>query len=127
VTAEQWRARAARLIDGESVTLTVRRRDHVDTVRLTAVGPEPKRARTLGLTARTLPRIGAEIVRVAPDSAAFRAGLIPGDVITRIGEVDIPTAARLSREFAAAVDDRPVLAGVTRGASHFLVALERRW
>jgi S1-C subfamily serine protease len=127
ISADQWQARVASLVDGESVTLTVRRGNQVRAVQLTAVGPEPKAARPLGVTARTLPGVGAEIVRVAPDSAALRAGLISGDVITVIGHVEIPTAGQLSREFVVGPEDRPVVVAVTRGDAHFLVALERQW
>ena len=70
-------------------------------------------------------RVGVEVVRVEPGSAAFRAGLEAGDVITRFGEVEAPSAAQVSGVFAAAPDDRPVLAGVTRGDAHLVVALER--
>lgn len=126
-TMEQWKARTGRVSDGELVTVRVRGRSEARDVHLTATGAEAAGPRLLGVTSRTIRSIGSEIVRVAPGTAAFRAGLKPGDVITLIGDVEAPTAAQLKRAFATAPVDRPLLAGVTRGDSHLVIALERQW
>jgi len=81
-------------------------------------------AQALGLRVRTRPRVGAEVIAVEEPSAAARAGLRPGDVITRFGEKTSPTAEDIRRAFAAE-GSGPVLAAVGRGDQHLLVAIER--
>jgi len=125
-TLEHWEARQSRLAEGETVVLKVRRSGKVRDVALTAAAvPAPAHTASLGLTLRPVPRVGVEVVRVEPGSAAFRARLEAGDVITRFGDIDAPSVAQVSRMFAATSDGRPVLAGVTRGDAHLVVALER--
>jgi S1-C subfamily serine protease len=114
------------LTEAEPVTLTIRRLGEMREVRLTAAAmPDTAGDRPLGLTLRAIRDVGAEIVRVAPGSAAFRAHLQVRDVITLIGDVDSPTPAQVSRAFAALPNDRSVVAAVTRGEQHFIVALGR--
>lgn len=125
-TLEHWEARHSGLVEGDAVVLTVRRSGEVRDVPLTvAAVPAPAGSPALGLTLRAVRGAGVEIVGVGPGSAAFRAGLEAGDVITRFGEVDAPSAAQVARVFAAAPEGLPVLAGVTRGTAHLVVALER--
>jgi hypothetical protein len=125
-TLEHWEARQSRLAEGEAVVLKVRRSGQLREVPLTAAAvPPPARTASLGLTLRAIPRIGVEVVSVEPGSAAFRAGIQARDIITRFGEVDAPSATQVSRAFGAAADDRPVVAAVTRGDAHLVVALER--
>jgi hypothetical protein len=125
-TLEHWEARKSGLSEGETVVLKVRRSGEVREVPLIADAvPAPADTPSLGLTLRTIRQVGVEVVRVEPGSAAFRAGLEAGDVITRFGEVDAPSAAQVSRAFAATPDDRPVLAGITRGDVRLVVALEK--
>ena len=57
--------------------------------------------RSLGLTLRARPKIGAEVVRIEPASAADRAGLTLGDVITLVADVPAPTPAQVTRSFTA--------------------------
>jgi len=127
-TLEHWEARLARLAAGDSLALRVRRRGEVKEIQVTAgdAPPTPAEARPLGLTMRAVPRIGVEIVRVDPGSAAARAGIEAGDVVTLIGEVERPTPGQLTRAFQAAPDDRPLLVGVTRGDRHRVLALGKR-
>ena len=127
-TPDHWRARVARLSEGESVLLRARRGDEVREVRITAAavaGPVDKRP--LGLTLRTIPRLGAAIVRVDRDSAAWDAGLQAGDVLTVVAGIEAPTAAQASRAFAAAAPGRPVVIAFTRADAHHVLALERTW
>jgi len=127
VTLEHWEARLARLAAGDSLVLRVRRRGEVREVHLTAGEPPAQSAaHLLGLTMRTIPRIGVEIVRVDPGSAAARAGIEAGDVMTLIGEVERPTPAQVTRAFLAAAEDRPLLVGVTRGDRHRVLALRKQ-
>lgn len=123
-----WGARIARLAEGEAVALKVRRRGDVRDVHLTAAPrAEPARDRPLGLTMRAIGRTGVEVVRVDPGSAAARAGLQAGDVITVIGDVAQPAPAQVGRVFSAAADDRPVVVAVTRGSAHHVLTLEKKW
>ena len=125
-TFEQWRARTTRLMIGEPIVLSVRRGGQVQTVTLTA-GPvsAPAEPRLLGLTMRTVPRVGVEVLRVAPASAAALARIEPGDVITSIGDRQAPTSEEVRRVFAATSDDRSVLVAITRGASHHVLLLKK--
>jgi putative serine protease PepD len=66
-----------------------------------------------------------EVVRLEPGSAAERAGLAVGDVITVFGEIVAPTPNQMNRAFAALPAGKPVIVGVTRGDVHFVTALER--
>ena len=94
-TPDHWRARVARLGEGESVLLRARRGDAVREVRITAAGVAgPVDKRPLGLTLRTLPRLGAAVVRVDRDSAAWDAGLQAGDLLTVVAGIEAPTAAQ---------------------------------
>ena len=127
-TPDHWRARVARLTEGESVVLKARRGDAVREVRVTAgaaTGPVDKRP--LGLALRTIPRLGAAIVRIDPDSAAWDAGLQVGDVLTVVAGIEAPTAAEASGAFATAPPSRPVLIGFTRADAHHVLAMERTW
>ena len=74
---------------------------------------------------RQAQRSGTEILAVEPGSAADRGGLAAGDVITLIGEVPSPTPDQVRRLFASAREGRPVLVGVTRGATHLVTTLAR--
>ena len=127
-TLEHWEARLARLAAGDSLALSVRRRGDVQEIQVTAgdAPPAPAEARPLGLTMRAVSRTGVEVVRVDPGSAAARAGIEAGDVVTVIGEVERPTPGQLTRAFHAAPDDRPLLVGVTRGDRHRVLALGKR-
>ena len=125
-TLEHWEARQRGFVEGEAVVLEVRRGGVVREVPLVAVPlPPAADSSALGLTLRPIRRVGVEVVRVDRGSAAFRAGLEAGDVITRFGAVEAPSAAQVSRAFAAVPDAGAVLAGITRGDAHLVVALER--
>jgi putative serine protease PepD len=70
-------------------------------------------------------RTGAEVVRVQPASAAARAGLLVGDVITVIGSVHAPTPAQVAQSFSSNPAGQPILVGVSRGDAHFVTTVER--
>jgi S1-C subfamily serine protease len=74
---------------------------------------------------RTVARVGAEVLSVAPASAAERAGLLAGDIVTRAGDRAAPAAAEVIDAFEK-TGDRPLLVAVTRGATHHVLALEPR-
>jgi S1-C subfamily serine protease len=126
-TAEQWEARVAGLAEGDDVVIAVRRRNDLREVHVSA-GPPPAPAGDwpLGLALRAISRVGVEVVRVDPGSAAARAGLRPGDLITAVGGVEAPTPAQVTRLFGATPVDRPLLAAVARGEAHHVVVLEKK-
>jgi hypothetical protein len=125
---EHWSARIARLAEGEVVRLAVRRRGEVLEVLATAQHlAAPATDGSLGLTLRPA-RGGAEVVRVAPGSAAAAAGVQAGDLITVFGEVVAPTPSQVRRTFDAGdegAESRPIPVAVTRGTAHLVVSLER--
>jgi hypothetical protein len=87
-------------------------------------GGQPRTGDALGLTLRQSPR-GATIVDVERRSAADRAGLVAGDVITSIdGGVGV-TPARVVRAYAALAPGAHVVLGVDRSGAPVLIALRR--
>jgi S1-C subfamily serine protease len=123
----EWDARLDRILAGQVVALTVWRAGERVTMSVVARGDEPPPRLPLGLQLRTMPRLGARIERALEGGAAHRAGLRNGDVLTRVGNVDAPTAAQAERALRTAPPERPLLVGVTRGETHFVVAMDRRW
>jgi hypothetical protein len=125
-TRQQWDVRVARLTAGETLRLRVRRSREIREVALVANAvPAPPASRSLGLTLRARTRIGAEVVRVEPGSAADRAGLAIGDVITLVGELSAPTPAQVTRSYASMAQGERVIVAVTRGDAHFVTTFER--
>jgi len=123
-TRQHWDVRVARLSAGERLTLRVRRADEVRDVDVVATAvATPKPNGSLGLTLRGRAGIGAEVVRVTRASAADRAGLAVGDVITLVGNVETPTPAQITSSFASLREGQRVLVGVTRGNAHRIVTL----
>ncbi len=123
----EWRSAAGALTEGQTAMLRVRRGALTLEVEITASGPAASTPRALGLGLRAIRGVGSEVIRVASGSAAARAGLRQGDVITLAGAVSAPSPQQVARAFAAAPPDRPLLAAVTRGDSHFVVGIEKRW
>jgi serine protease DegQ len=123
---EDWRVRVARLQPAESIVLRVRRGAEKIDVSLTAAArPALTDPSALGLTLRTVGRLGAEVVTVESGSSADRAGIREGDLITAVGEIRAPTAQQITRAFAAAPGDRPLLVAITHGEVHRVVAIEK--
>ena len=79
----------------------------------------------LGLVLTTVRAVGSRVVRVDPRSAAERAGVQAGDVITRAGDRPAPTPAQVRRLFDAAEEDGALVLAITRGTTHLVVALSR--
>jgi hypothetical protein len=127
LTIEYWERRLGGLAAGDTLVLTVRRGANRREVRLIAGRPPDPPARwPLGLALRSVAGRGAEVLRVDPESAASRAGLQAGDVITIAGGVEAPTAAQVTRLFAESPDTAPVLIVVARGDAHHVTVLEKK-
>ena len=125
-TRQQWDVRVARLSVGETLSLRVRRRGEIREVALVANAPAaPPASRSLGLTLRARTKIGAEVVRVERESAADRAGLTIGDVITLAAEVSAPTPAQVMRSYTSMGQGERMIVAVTRGDAHFVTTFER--
>jgi S1-C subfamily serine protease len=125
-TRQHWDVRVARLSVGETLSLRVRRRGEIRDVSLVANAPTAQPlSRSLGLTSRARTKVGAEVLRVERGSAADRAGLALGDVITLVADVHAPTPAQVMRSYTSIGQGERVMVAVTRGDSHFVTTLER--
>lgn len=119
-----WRVRLARLAPGASIVLRVRRGTEIREVALVTEAP-PSRNLTLGLKMRTVRRIGAEVLAVVDASAAARAGIRDGDVITAVDNIRAPTAQQVERAFEGSAAGRFLLVAIARGNRHHIVALKK--
>jgi S1-C subfamily serine protease len=125
-TRQQWDVRVARLSVGEALNLRVRRGGEIREVALVAhATAAPLASRSLGLTLRPRPKIGAEVVRVERGSAADRGGLALGDVITLVADISAPTPAQVVRAYNSMGQGQRVIVAVTRGDAHFVTTFER--
>jgi hypothetical protein len=123
---DEWDVRISRLSVDDALTVRVRRRSEILDVALAAVSPPVPIVRpSLGLTLRRRTGIGAEVIRVEPASAGYRAGLVVGDVITLVDDIEAPTPVQLTRSFAALREGQSVMVAVARGATHFVTTLDR--
>ena len=127
-TLEEWEVHLARLAPGDSFRLACAAR-----VKFRRSNSSPTTYRRchralirLVLTMRAVPRTGIEVVRVEPGSAAARAGVAAGDVVTLIGEVERPTAAQITRAFLTTPEGGALLVGILRDHRHHVLALEKR-
>lgn len=123
---EQWEAQVLGLSSGSTVALDVRRQGETRQVRVIAQGKRPAPADpVLGLTLRTLPRVGAEVLHVLPRSIAARAGIQAGDVITKADDLESPSPAQIARLFAAESSGGSLVVALTRGQDHQVLAIPK--
>lgn len=122
-TPDQWDSQVMALANGSAVVLDVHRQGKAQQVTVTA---RPEGASSddpvLGLTLRSIPRVGAEVLHVVPRSAAARAGIRAGDVITRASTVEAPSPAQISRLFS---EDESLVFAVTRDQDHRVLVIEK--
>jgi hypothetical protein len=127
LTKADWDAHATRVPAGNMITLRIRRSGRTEEVQVTAFPPAAAAASSrLGLTMRVRSGIGTEVLYVEDGSAAMLAGIAVNDVLTRFGEWPAPMPEQINDAFAAATKDRALLVAVTRGGSHFVVALVKQ-
>jgi membrane-associated protease RseP (regulator of RpoE activity) len=79
-----------------------------------------------GFVGRSIADVGIEIVAVAEGTAASRAGLRRGDLITAIDGIDARNAADLSRRFRSAKPSTTFLLTIAREDGHHVLPLEKR-
>jgi hypothetical protein len=121
------RLAAAAAGPGSGATLEVHRGGESRTVSLMArQRPEPgtDSSAALGVVARAQPD-GLLVVRVTPESAGDRAGLLPGDVITRVDREPVARTTNLARAWSEAPPGRTWLLTVTRANAPAVLALEK--
>jgi S1-C subfamily serine protease len=125
-TRQHWDVRVARLSVGETLSLRVRRHGEIHEVALVAnaLAAQPA-TRSLGLTLRARTKIGAEVVGIERGSAADRAGLSIGDVITLVANVSAPTPAQVMGSYTSMGQGERVIVAVTRGGAHFVTTFGR--
>jgi hypothetical protein len=125
LTLETWQVRGARLAAGDEVNLRIKRDGVVHAV--TVVAAEMPKAlpdiAALGATFRARARAGAEVIAVERGSVADRAGLRPGDLVTRVGGAVAPAPAVVTNAFSALESGAVLLAAVTRGDDHLVLEL----
>jgi S1-C subfamily serine protease len=126
VSRQHWDVRMARLSVGDTLAVRLRRDGELSDVALVARTPAARPAsRSLGLILRARTRIGAEVVRVEPASAADRAGLAVGDVITLIANLRAPTPTQVVQSFGSIEPGQRLMVAVTRRGTHFVTIVER--
>jgi hypothetical protein len=106
------------------VNLRVWRRGSLIDLPLTLPAPEAEApAPAIGMTLRELSGVGTSVIDVVRGSAADRAPLLAGDVITLAGDTSRPTPEHIRNAFAAAKPGESILIALTRGQKHLVVAL----
>jgi S1-C subfamily serine protease len=124
-SVEQWRVRAARVGVGDTLRLQVTRRGVQRPVTLEVPAAAGDNSTALGLAMMTVARVGTEVVRVAPGSAAEGAGIVTGDVITAIGTLNAPSPAQVGAAFDRMDEGDVTIVALRRGGVHRVVALQR--
>src|SRR5688572_27031833 len=125
-TVFAWQVHSTRLVGGAQATLQVRRAGALQDFTLVVPPRQPVRASpALGLTLAPAPGLGSRITQVAPQTAADRAGLQVGDIVTTAGEYDEPAPALVRRAFDDTAEGGAVLLAITRNGARRLVVLTR--
>ena len=123
--AEQWRVRATRVGDGDTLNLRVVRGGAPRVVQLLVRAPSAENAAFLGLGMRRVVRVGTEVTRVVHGSASEAAGIVTGDLITAIGNISAPTPAQIASAFEGTDSGKLVIVAVQRNGAHRVMALQR--
>ena len=128
-TVDHWRARIARVVAGDMLTMRVRNaeavRDVVVTARPLAPAGPPEEDASLGLRLRLIPDVGAGVTSVQPRSRAAAADLRAGDIVTVAGGQRAPTPAQVTRAFGSLPPGGSLLVALTRGSEHRVAVIEK--
>lgn len=125
-TTFTWRVRTMRLAAGEKAALKVRRADGLHDATLIAQPTPPVRASAaLGLTLAPAAGLGSRVTQISAYTAADRAGLQVGDIVTMAGDDVEPAPSRVRRAFDDTPEGGAVLLQIARGDAHRLVVLTR--
>lgn len=122
-TPGQWEVATARLTPGTTLHVRIRSNGSESDVMLTTAPAPAPPAPSLGLRLTRVPQTGSRVTAVDPGSAAARAGLQAGDVITRAGTFLAASPADIRRAYRESTPEHPIVLAVTRGAEHHVVAL----
>ena len=87
--------------------------------------PAVTRNAALGLTLVRVPGLGSRITQVAPHTAAARAGLNVGDIVTMAGENVEPSPQVVRGAFDNVSEGGAMVLAIRRGNTHRLVVLTR--
>ena len=124
---EHW---ASTIAAGTVATLSLIRQSKPLTASITtrsvpASARPPVAGRTLGLTLRAVPGLGAQVLHVLPQSAGAQAGIVSGDVITTLNAGPLPTPAQVTQAFREAAAGRYVIVGLERAGRPLVVAVAK--
>lgn len=122
---DEWDAARNRLVVGQAVEVHVQRRGSAATMVVVPAAPTVSVASDVGLELRRVAGEGAAVTGVRPGTAGARAGLVVGDTITWFGGVVNPTPSQITRRWAVAPHDRPLVTVVARGDTYRVLSLER--
>jgi membrane-associated protease RseP (regulator of RpoE activity) len=123
-----YTAALMQLSPGTPVTIGMVRNTAASTVTVTPVARGSLAnggGDALGLELRAVKGAGSEAVRVEPRSAAARAGIRAGDLITGIGSTDAPDPRGVTRAFGSAAAGQHLIVRLERGSAHLVVALTK--
>jgi serine protease Do len=109
-------------LEAERPSDTLARGDESAGFGLTLQDLTPELSRRLRVPTGTR---GAVITNIEPRSAAARAGLQTGDIITKVNGEDVETAADTSRALQRVAEDRPALLLVIRGGQELFLSMRR--
>lgn len=121
-----WQVHSTRLGAGTMAALRVRRAGEMrDVTVIVPPAPPVRSSAALGLTLAPAAGLGSRITEVAASTAADRAGLQVGDIVTRADEYDEPAPAQVRRAFDDAPEGGAVLLAIIRGDARRLLVLTR--
>lgn len=80
----------------------------------------------LGLTGRSVPGVGIDVLAVMPLSASGRAGLRRGDLILTLDGAPVSDIAALTRAYRQAKDGDLLVLSLERNQQHRVMAVEKR-
>ena len=123
-TPIHWAVRVARTSAGEQLTVRVRRSGQLSAVVLIASEAAQPPA-GLGLELRAAPGTGSLVTDLRRGSAADRAGLRTGDLITRAGDTTAPPPAAVRRAFDRTAAGAAMLVAYVRAGAPAVTAIEK--